>query len=189
MFLLVFSLGLGSFPFASYARDNDDSEKREDKSEKIERSDDKSCRKMFRRLFLTAGFFRNRENINLLIECLKPFGIEAKFVGTASTTPTTTDNTPPIISTTKVSIDNTKVNLSWKTNENATSRVYYGTSASLDVNASSTSFVESASLKKNHNLTVSNLASSTAYYMAIESKDGSGNKTVTSAFNVNTLGL
>ena len=310
IFFLVLMLGLGSIPMSSYANSNGNSEeKREDKKEKLERKKiehredkekkvekkierkidrtiNKNCRAIFSRLF-NAGFFLNQSDINLFIECLRPFGINASFSGVSSSTPDTlapvisnlsakpntvkstitwntneksdstvfwstsagvnvnssstlnltksdrvkehklvienlnasttyyfvvrskdaygntststegsfttkqanTDNAPPIISSVTLLVGTSTANIGWHTNENATSRVYYGTSSSLDVNASTTNFVENSTLKQNHSILLSGLSTSTLYYFASESRDANGNRTVTPIFSATTLGL
>jgi Purple acid Phosphatase, N-terminal domain len=99
------------------------------------------------------------------------------------------DHTPPVISAVATLVSTSTIHVSWRTNENASSRVYYGTSAGLDVNASTTSFVETSTLSKEHTLSVNNLASSTTYYLSAESKDSSNNRSVTPVFSAITLGL
>ncbi|MEK7176703.1 MAG: fibronectin type III domain-containing protein [Patescibacteria group bacterium] len=103
-----------------------------------------------------------------------------------TTKPVSTDSSAPVISSVTLLMSTSTANIGWHTNENATSRVYYGTSSGLDVNASTTSFVENSTLKQNHLITVSGLATSTLYYFAAESRDGSGNRTVTPVFSATT---
>ena len=98
----------------------------------------------------------------------------------------TPDSTPPVISSIALLVGTSTINVSWETNEGASSRVYYGTSASLDVNATTTSFVGNATLTQSHILSVSGLSSSTLYYLAAESKDANGNRTVTPTFSATT---
>ncbi|MDP3763364.1 MAG: fibronectin type III domain-containing protein [bacterium] len=98
----------------------------------------------------------------------------------------TPDTASPTISSIVTLVGTSTINFSWETNENATSRVYYGTSASLDVNASTASFVENSTLTKNHILSLNGLTPQTLYYLAVESKDANGNKTTTPVFNVTT---
>ena len=293
-------LGLGSLPLSSYAHNGNDksNEKREDKKEKIEKRNDdregkkerkverkenKECRQIFQRLF-SRGFFQSQSDINLFIECLRPFGVNASFSGVASSTPDTTgpvisntsakpntiratiswdtneksdsivfwgsssglnlnssstlnivknekvkehkivienlsasttyyfvvrskdasgnvttsgetsfttkslvtDALPPVISSVGILVGTSTANISWLTNENATSRIYYGTHVGLDVNSSTTSFIENSTLKQNHSMLVTGLATSTTHYFAVESKDGSGNRTVTPVFSATT---
>src|SRR3989344_890961 len=102
------------------------------------------------------------------------------------TKPLPVDNTNPVVSSVALLVSTSTINVSWSTNENATSRLYYGTSPSLDVNASTTNFIENLTLTTSHHLLLSGLATSTSYYMAIESKDSSANRTVTPTFTTTT---
>jgi len=207
VFSFILILGMGLAPIASYARGDNDNNEDRNRNERVEDGDDrddngrnvenrsknnrgknqnnnnKSCRKIFRHLF-SRNFFRNNDDFNFFAECLKPFGIEVKLNGTASTT---SDIIAPNISRITTLVSTSTINIGWKTNENATSRVYYGTSIGLDVNASTTNFIENSALKKNHILTLSDLATSTTYYFALESKDGSNNKKITSIFSATTI--
>lgn len=112
-------------------------------------------------------------------------------VGTSSQISFTTqapasDTTPPVITDVALLLGTSTISVSWKTDENATSRVYYASSTPLDTSASSTTFVENNTLVKNHLISLSGLSASTTYYMALESKDQSGNKTLTPAFTAVT---
>ncbi|MGB3921932.1 MAG: fibronectin type III domain-containing protein [Minisyncoccia bacterium] len=274
--------------------DSDDDDDDKDDNRRSDRQEDwtkkksdqalaKSCRQVFKRLF-GHGFLANNADIADLIECLRPFGVNATFTGTASSTVDTVapilsnisakpntlkavitwntneksdstvfwsatagvnvnssttasvtksdrvkehkivlenltasttyyfivrskdaagnvstsselsfatkslvaDVTAPTISNVTLLVASTSATVSWQTNENATSKVYYGTSASLDVNATSTNFLENTSLKQSHALNLSGLSTSTLYYFAAESRDGSGNRTVTPVFSAST---
>ncbi len=90
------------------------------------------------------------------------------------TTLASNDTTAPTISGISFSgITASGVTVNWTTNESATSKVYYGTSTPL---ALGTAFAASNNtLKTNHALSLSGLASSTVHYVVIESKDGAGN--------------
>jgi hypothetical protein len=96
-----------------------------------------------------------------------------------------TDATAPVISELAYMPATTTVAVSWKTNENASSRVYFSTTSPV-ATASTTANVFDATLRQNHLLTVSGLTASTTYYFAVESVDASGNKTATPTFMVNT---
>ena len=96
------------------------------------------------------------------------------------------DSIAPIISSVTLLVGTSTANIGWHTNENATSRVYYGTSSGLDINASTTSFTENSTLKQSHSVLLSNLSTSTLYYFVAESKDANGNKTVTPVFSATT---
>ena len=110
------------------------------------------------------------------------FSTETSFVTKALSV----DMVAPTISNVTLLVGTSTINIGWKTNEDATSRVYYGTSPSLDVNASSTTFIENITLKKDHMISIGSLSTSTQYYLAVESKDLSGNRTVTPVFTATT---
>lgn len=92
----------------------------------------------------------------------------------------------PVISQVALLVGTSTVNVKWHTNENASSKVYYSTSSNVDTSASTTSFVENTTLKQDHSLSLTGLVSQTLYYLKAESKDGSGNTTVTATFSATT---
>lgn len=106
--------------------------------------------------------------------------------GTFATKLVSPDTSAPVISSVALIVGTSTANISWHTNENATSKVYYGTSSGLDVNATSTTFLENTTPKQNHLISLSSLATSTLYYFAAESRDASGNRTVTPVFSAST---
>lgn len=108
------------------------------------------------------------------------------FSRTTSASPVVIDTTDPILHSVIATVGSTTANLSWTTDENATTKAYFGTSTPLNISASSTSFVENTSLVTNHALAVSGLATSTMYYMILESKDSSGNAGHTNQFSFTT---
>jgi hypothetical protein len=95
------------------------------------------------------------------------------------------DTISPVISALSYLPATTTVAVSWQTNENASSRVYFSTTSPVAI-ASTTANVFDATLRQNHLLTVSGLTASTTYYFAVESVDASGNKTNSPTFTVNT---
>jgi len=103
-----------------------------------------------------------------------PPGI-AKKVGT----PGEEDEVPPVIS--DVISTSTTANSSiiqWSTDEEATSKVYYGTSTPLDTTTAS--YVEESALVLEHELTLSGLTASTTYYFVVSSADASSNESTSS---------
>jgi len=96
------------------------------------------------------------------------------------------DNTAPVISGVALLVGTSTINVGWKTNERATSRVYYSTSSSIDINSSSTPFVTNSTLTKDHLVLVTSLSLGTQYYLVAESRDESGNKTTTPTFSATT---
>ncbi len=96
------------------------------------------------------------------------------------------DITAPIISNVVPMVSTSTLAIGWTTDEPATSKVYYGTSSLIDVNASTTQYVDNTALQTGHTVTISGLASSTTYYYVIESIDGSANVRRTSVLSATT---
>jgi len=110
-------------------------------------------------------------------------------IGKSSTISFTTlapapDTTAPIISGIIATVASTTVNGWWTTNEPATTRMYYSTTSPINVLTSP--FIENTTLVTSHNITIPNLATSTLYYLILESKDASGNTQRTDQFSVRT---
>jgi len=95
---------------------------------------------------------------------------------------TTTDNSPPIISS--VALDahtDTTATITWTTDEESDSKVSYGTSSS-NLNED-----ESRSLKvTSHSITLIGLTADKKYYYKVSSSDDSGNTAATQVFNFET---
>jgi len=102
------------------------------------------------------------------------------------TKPLSADVTAPTISSVIAVVGTSTANIAWQTNELATSKVYYSTTTPLVKTATSTNFVESATPKTTHLLSLIGLSTSTTYYLVIESKDASGNTQNTSQFSITT---
>jgi hypothetical protein len=102
--------------------------------------------------------------------------ITAAAAGVTKTTtitisaPPAGDTAAPVISSVTITPGSTSAIVTWTTNEQASSRVEFGVSAS-----SLTSVVNSAALTNSHSLTLSGLSSSTRYYYRVRSTDGAGN--------------
>lgn len=92
----------------------------------------------------------------------------------------TPDTTAPIISAVSVgSISSTTAQISWTTNESASSRVWYGTTTPLTL-ASPTLTLFDGALLLAHSLNLSSLTASSTYHFVVESKDASGNTATSS---------
>lgn len=117
-------------------------------------------------------------------------GIAGPFVFTTAagtTTATTTDTTAPVIAgATASSTGSTTARVAWTTNEAATSKVYYGTTTSL--NLALANFVSSASLVLSHLVNLIGLAASSTYYAVVESTDAAGNTATTTLPAFTTAG-
>lgn len=90
------------------------------------------------------------------------------------TTGAAPDTAPPAISALSVSgVSSTTATVSWNTSEAATGKVYFGTSTPLSLSLAQT--LGTSTLGTSHSFTLSPLASSTAYFAVVESKDAAGN--------------
>ena len=96
------------------------------------------------------------------------------------------DTLSPTIFSVVAVVGTSTANIGWQTNEPATSKVYYSTSTPFGLTASSTKFVESASLSIVHLLKLENLATSTTYYAVLESRDAASNTGTSSQFSFTT---
>lgn len=102
---------------------------------------------------------------------------------TASTTP---DIVAPVISGVNTSaLLATTTNVVWTTDEPANSKVSFGTSTPIVT--TSVTVVSSSDLVTSHNLSLSDLATSTTYYYVVESADASGNTATSSQYSFTTL--
>lgn len=163
-------------------------EKREEKKEKREERkeikwanrDNRYCFKAFGHL-IAPGWIKNfGPNSTSTVNCWLPFGIGKKFGNST----TTLDIIPPVIRQVAVTSSTSTISVSWRTNEPSTSRLWYGTTTPI---ASTTAnLVENNTLKLNHLLTISGLATGTPYYLVIESLDGSGNSQKSAQFIATT---
>jgi hypothetical protein len=89
-----------------------------------------------------------------------------------------TDVIAPIISQIKVVAGDTFATISWSTNENSISWVYYGVSSAYG------SELKTAVLTATHSLKITNLSPSTVYHYQVKSKDSLGN---TGSYNDNVF--
>ena len=84
------------------------------------------------------------------------------------------DTTPPIISNISTSSDMISADVSWTTDENATSKVWFSTESPVVLDTP-TEFVSSSGLVQNRTLTLNGLTASTTYFYIVESEDAEGN--------------
>lgn len=96
------------------------------------------------------------------------------------------DTTAPVISAVHSTVGTSTANISWTTNESATSKVFYATSTPVNTALASTLFVNNSSLVTNHSLSLSGLATSTQYYLIITSTDAANNNATSSEFSITT---
>ena len=89
-----------------------------------------------------------------------------------------TDTIPPVLSSVVVSPTHNSVTISWKSDENCTSRLIIKT-----VEGDRMEFPVSTNYTTSHKRTVTGLQSSTTYYYELSCVDKSGNKTSSSSFS------
>jgi hypothetical protein len=173
-------------PLLSYAKGKDIAKVKVEKEHKTEKVEKSSCMRAFGHL-IAPGFIKTHGQVTLE-NCWLPFGIAKKLNGHATSThpvaTSTPDTTAPVVSNFQVTTGTTTANLSWQTNEKATSTLYWSTSTPLVTNASTTASISSNSFKKDHALSIVGLTASTTYYFRVQSTDMSGNtslSTTTSA--------
>lgn len=85
------------------------------------------------------------------------------------------DTTTPTISDVRYSVTRTGATIQWKTNEPATSKVYYGLTTPLSLTNTATLTQGSTILTADHEVSLAGLATGTTYYFVVESKDATGN--------------
>jgi peroxiredoxin len=90
---------------------------------------------------------------------------------TFSTSGTTIDTEPPLISDVlPTNVTESSATITWKTNENATSQVEYGTTSAYGTKTTTTT-----TMTKTHSVKLSDLNGNTTYHFRVTSKDSSDN--------------
>lgn len=96
---------------------------------------------------------------------------------------TSSDSAAPVISSVAANlITDTAASISWTTDENADSKLYYGTASGNYTASSSVS-----GLSTGHTINLSSLSYSTAYYYIVVSADAGGNTATSSEYSFTTL--
>lgn len=120
------------------------------------------------------------------VQSTDAFGNRATSTPGSFTTLPAPDTSAPIISAVSVTnVSSTSATVNWTTNENSTSKVYYGTET--PVNFGTAAAVESNLLIAAHSLNLSGLNASTTYYFAVESKDLANNTATSSQSSFTTI--
>lgn len=94
---------------------------------------------------------------------------------------TVTDVTPPVLSSIVSAPGVSTSTITWTTNENATSKVYFGTTS--PVNLSTAQSVGDGSLVSTHSVTLTGLNATTTYYFVVSSTDASNNVSTSSTLS------
>jgi hypothetical protein len=101
-------------------------------------------------------------------------------------TVTATDTTGPQFSNLKITPSTNGSTITWTTNENTASKIFYGTTTPVDVNSSSTLRVTDSSSTKNHSMVLSGLQANTLYHFVIQGTDASNNMAQSAEANFTT---
>jgi hypothetical protein len=184
--LMVLSLVV--LPTVGFAKEK---ENKGDKGQKEQKSTttknvNKGCLRAYGHL-IAPGWLKKNGPVTLPPNCWMPFGIAKKFSGNNSTTtPPVVDTTPPVIRNIVTSTSTSTISLGWNTDELTTTKVYYSTTLPVNLAATSTPFVVNNTLVLNHAISIPNLATSTTYYLVIESRDLANNITTSQTFSLIT---
>jgi peptidoglycan hydrolase-like protein with peptidoglycan-binding domain len=105
------------------------------------------------------------------------------------------DSASPWINAVNVNVSNTSAALSWSTNENSSSVLYYGTSplsmtegnSAGSVTIGGSSVLVDTNLQTSHSTNLTALVPNTTYYYVVYVRDGAGNESITwpSTFHTN----
>ncbi|MEK7669117.1 MAG: peptidoglycan-binding protein [Patescibacteria group bacterium] len=106
--------------------------------------------------------------------------------GTTAVSTPTTDTTAPVISNLASTTATTTAYVSWTTNENATSILWYSTVT--PVSTSTATKLETSSLKTAHSYSIADLASTTTYYYLVKVVDVAGNIATSTEHSFLTIG-
>ncbi len=112
-----------------------------------------------------------------------PPGIAKKI---ATTTPEEPDETPPVISDVasgEITVDSATI--TWTTDEEADSKVYYSTATPVVV-TSTTPVVTSTDMVEEHSIVLSGLTQGTTYYYVVSSADESDNTATSAEYSFTT---
>jgi hypothetical protein len=124
--------------------------------------------------YTAPGWIKHNGAITPPVGCVLPPGISKKL-GNNTGTSTPPDTTDPVLSFLSTSVGTSTVDVSWVTNEPATSKIYYSTTSPIVKTATTTSVMENTFLVTNRMLHISGLSPNTLYYLIVESTDGSNN--------------
>ncbi|MBI3633203.1 MAG: fibronectin type III domain-containing protein [Candidatus Vogelbacteria bacterium] len=129
---------------------------------------------------IAPGWLRKHRGVKPIVSVCQiiPPGIREKL-GEGTSTPPVRENEAPVISMINSSTTYNGATITWKTDQSATSKVYYGLLSPIDINATSTLNTGNGYFTRDHSVTLSSLTASTTYYFVVESKN-EDNKTARS---------
>ena len=161
----------------------------EDEDDDNDRDEHRACAKVPPGHLIAPGWLRKHEGVRPIVpECQTlPRGIEKKGDDWKPGT-TTPDTVAPIIrDLSAISTASTTASVTWFTNENATSTLWYSTTTPLDT--STATKLDNSSFKTSHSYNLSGLTASTTYYYLVKVSDKKNNSTTTLEHSFVTLGL
>jgi hypothetical protein len=144
-----------------------------------------SCVKAFGHL-IAPGWLKVKGNAKIKIgdNCRLPFGIMRKLNN--GNNGGQEDRTAPVISNINSWTSTTNALIGFSTDEKASVKIFYGTTAPIDINNSATLQLSDSNLLKLHAVNLVNLTANTKYYAVVQAKDASGNISTSSEFNFTT---
>ena len=157
-----------------------DSDSDSKSNSKGERKND-SCLRAYGHL-ISLGWLKLNVNTDVGTRCWFPFGISKKFGDEKFKS----DTVAPIISVINSETGLNKAVVSFNTDEKTNATVFYGSTAGLNLDNSATLRVSINKFSKEHNVKITNLASSTKYYFVIKSTDKNGNVSTSTEANFTT---
>jgi peptidoglycan hydrolase-like protein with peptidoglycan-binding domain len=107
--------------------------------------------------------------------------------GTFTTTVAPDTTAPTISAMSATATGSTTATVAWTTNENASSKVYFGTTSPL--NLTTAPFVFDATLAAAHVMNLTGLATGTVHYVVVESKDAANNAATGTPLTFTTTAL
>lgn len=121
---------------------------------------------------IAPGWLRKHGGVKpIVLACqVLPPGI-AMQLGLGTTTPPTREDHSPVISGVTSSVTYSGATITWKTDQLATSKVYYSLMSPVDINSTSTLSVVNNYLTRDHSISLSSLTASTTYFFVVESKN------------------
>ena len=161
----------------------EDDEKTASSTSLVKKEEKKLCVRVPPGHLIAEGWLKKEGNEKPIIpECQKlPTGIASKF--TASVIK---DILAPVISDVSATTTGKTIIVSWKTNELATGKVWFGSANPVDLSLSPLS---SSNFVLTRSVTFTGLATSTTYYYLVGSADIEGNIATSTQYSATTLAI
>lgn len=141
--------------------------------------------KAFGHLF-ASGWLKGNTAASVPVGCYLPAGIAKKLGLRTPITASTTDTLAPTLSSIVATPGTTTATVTWNTNEAADSAIFFGTSLPVNTSATATQVVASNLRITTHSLQMTNLSTSTTYFVVVRSRDAAGNPTMSAPVSFTT---